>query len=69
MSRRKRDETAEPDDGRDSLHHRKKDPCEVLLTAGMIEDHDAIAIVVSEETGEVRIFHHGSIFMEIEKGG
>jgi hypothetical protein len=42
---------------------------EVLLTAGMIEDHHALAIVVSEETGEVRIFHHGSIFMEIEKGG
>jgi diadenylate cyclase len=28
----------------------------------------AIAIVISEETGEVRIFHHGKIFMEIEKG-
>ena len=42
---------------------------EVLLTAGMIEDHNALAIVGSEETGEVRIVHHGSIFMEIEKGG
>jgi DNA integrity scanning protein DisA with diadenylate cyclase activity len=29
---------------------------------------DALAIVVSEETGGVRIFHHGKIFMEIEKG-
>ena len=64
MSRRKRDETAEPEDGRDSLHHRKKTHAkEVSLTACMIEDHDALAIVESEETGEVRIFHHGSIFM------
>ena len=29
---------------------------------------DALAIVISEETGGVRIFHHGKIFMEIEKG-
>jgi len=29
---------------------------------------DALAIVVSEETGGVRIFHHGKIFMEFEKG-
>ena len=29
---------------------------------------DALAIAVSEETGGVRIFHHGKIFMEFEKG-
>lgn len=35
--------------------------------AGITSRTDALAIVVSEETGEVRIFHHGKIFMEIEK--
>lgn len=29
---------------------------------------NALAIVVSEETGGVRIFHHGKLFMEFEKG-
>jgi DNA integrity scanning protein DisA with diadenylate cyclase activity len=36
--------------------------------AGITSLTDALAIVVSEETGGVRIFHHGKIFMEIEKG-
>lgn len=36
--------------------------------AGITSLTDALAIVISEETGEVRIFHHGKIFMEIEKG-
>jgi DNA integrity scanning protein DisA with diadenylate cyclase activity len=36
--------------------------------AGITRLTDALAIVVSEETGGVRIFHHGKIFMEIEKG-
>ncbi len=36
--------------------------------AGITSLTNAIAIVISEETGEVRIFHHGKIFMEIEKG-
>jgi diadenylate cyclase len=36
--------------------------------AGITSLTDALAIVMSEETGEVRIFHHGKIFMEIEKG-
>jgi DNA integrity scanning protein DisA with diadenylate cyclase activity len=36
--------------------------------AGITGLTGALAIVVSEETGEVRIFHHGKIFMEIEKG-
>jgi diadenylate cyclase len=36
--------------------------------AGITSLTDALAIVVSEETGSVRIFHHGKIFMEIEKG-
>jgi DNA integrity scanning protein DisA with diadenylate cyclase activity len=35
--------------------------------AGITRLTDALAIVVSEETGGVRIFHHGKIFMEIEK--
>lgn len=35
--------------------------------AGITNLTDALAIVVSEETGGVRIFHHGKIFMEIEK--
>lgn len=35
--------------------------------AGITSLTDALAIVVSEETGGVRIFHHGKIFMEIEK--
>jgi len=37
--------------------------------AGITSLTDALAIVISEETGSVRIFHHGKIFMEIEKGG
>jgi DNA integrity scanning protein DisA with diadenylate cyclase activity len=36
--------------------------------AGITLLTDALAIVTSEATGEVRIFHHGKIFMEIEKG-
>ena len=36
--------------------------------AGITSLTDALAIVISEETGGLRIFHHGKIFMEIEKG-
>jgi DNA integrity scanning protein DisA with diadenylate cyclase activity len=36
--------------------------------AGITSLTGALAIVVSEGTGGVRIFHHGKIFMEIEKG-
>jgi DNA integrity scanning protein DisA with diadenylate cyclase activity len=36
--------------------------------AGITSLTNALAIVVSEETGGVRIFHRGKIFMEIEKG-
>jgi diadenylate cyclase len=36
--------------------------------AGITHLTDALAIVISEGTGGVRIFHHGKIFMEIEKG-
>jgi DNA integrity scanning protein DisA with diadenylate cyclase activity len=36
--------------------------------AGITSLTEALAIVISEETGEVRIFHHGKIFMEFEKG-
>src|SRR5512139_2262248 len=36
--------------------------------AGITSLTEALAIVISEETGGVRIFHHGKIFMEIEKG-
>ena len=36
--------------------------------AGITSLTDALAIVVSEGTGGVRIFHHGKIFMEFEKG-
>jgi DNA integrity scanning protein DisA with diadenylate cyclase activity len=36
--------------------------------AGITSLTDALAVVISEETGGVRIFHHGKIFMEIEKG-
>ena len=35
--------------------------------AGITSLTNALAIVISEETGEVRIFHHGKIFMEFEK--
>ncbi len=35
--------------------------------AGITSLTEALAIVVSEETGGIRIFHHGKIFMEIEK--
>ena len=36
--------------------------------AGITRLTDALAIVISEGTGSIRIFHHGKIFMEIEKG-
>ena len=36
--------------------------------AGITSLTGCLAIVISEETGEVRIFHHGKIFMEIDKG-
>lgn len=36
--------------------------------AGITSLTEALAIVISEETGEVRIFHHGKILMAIEKG-
>ncbi len=36
--------------------------------AGITSLTEALAIVISEETGEVRIFHHGKVFMEIDKG-
>ena len=36
--------------------------------AGITSLTEALAIVVSEETGGVRIFHHGKIFMGIDKG-
>jgi diadenylate cyclase len=36
--------------------------------AGITSLTDALAIVISEETGGIRIFHHGKIFMELEKG-
>ena len=36
--------------------------------AGITNLTDALAIVISEGTGSVRIFHHGKIFMDIEKG-
>jgi diadenylate cyclase len=35
--------------------------------AGITSLTDALAIVISEGTGSVRIFHHGKIFTEIEK--
>lgn len=35
--------------------------------AGITEATDALAIVISESTGDVRIFKNGSIFMEIER--
>ena len=36
--------------------------------AGITSLTDALAIVISEGTGSLRIFHHGKVFMEIEKG-
>ena len=36
--------------------------------AGITSLTNALAIVISEATGEVRIFHHGKIFMDFEKG-
>jgi len=36
--------------------------------AGITRLTDALAIVISEGTGSIRIFHHGKVFMEIEKG-
>ncbi|MBI3814814.1 MAG: DNA integrity scanning protein DisA nucleotide-binding domain protein [Nitrospinae bacterium] len=38
-----------------------------VAAAGITSVTDAIAIVISESTGEVRIFKKGNIFMEIEK--
>ena len=35
--------------------------------AGITEATNALAIVISESTGDVRIFKNGSIFMEIER--
>ena len=35
--------------------------------AGITEATDALAIVISQSTGDVRIFKNGSIFMEIER--
>ena len=35
--------------------------------AGITEATNALAIVVSESTGDVRIFKNGSVFMEIER--
>ena len=36
--------------------------------AGITSLTDALAIVISEGTGSLRISHHGKVFMEIEKG-
>ena len=36
--------------------------------AGITSLTNALAIVISEGTGGVRIFHHGKMFMEFEKG-
>nr|NIQ37232.1 hypothetical protein [Pseudomonadota bacterium] len=36
--------------------------------AGITNVTNAIAVVISESTGEVRLFSRGTIFMEIEKG-
>ena len=38
-----------------------------VAAAGITSVTDAIAIVISESTGDVRIFKNGTIFMEIEK--
>lgn len=38
-----------------------------VAAAGITSVTDAVAIVISESTGDVRIFKDGSIFMEIEK--
>ena len=38
-----------------------------VAAAGITSVTDAAAIVISESTGEVRIFKKGNIFMEIEK--
>jgi diadenylate cyclase len=35
--------------------------------AGVTESTDALAIVVSQSTGDVRIFKNGTVFMEIER--
>ncbi|RLB05983.1 MAG: hypothetical protein DRG50_06280 [Deltaproteobacteria bacterium] len=40
-----------------------------MAAAGITSITNAIAIVVSESTGDVRIFNKGKIFMDIEKGG
>jgi DNA integrity scanning protein DisA with diadenylate cyclase activity len=38
-----------------------------VAAAGITSVTQAIAIVISESTGDVRIFKDGAIFMEIEK--
>jgi diadenylate cyclase len=38
-----------------------------VAAAGITSETEAIAIVISESTGDVRIFKDGAIFMEIEK--
>jgi DNA integrity scanning protein DisA with diadenylate cyclase activity len=38
-----------------------------VAAAGITSVTEAVAIVISESTGDVRIFKDGAIFMEIEK--
>jgi len=38
-----------------------------VAAAGITSETEAVAIVISESTGDVRIFKDGTIFMEIEK--
>jgi DNA integrity scanning protein DisA with diadenylate cyclase activity len=38
-----------------------------VAAAGITSVTQAIAIVISESTGDVRIFKDGTIFMDIEK--
>jgi diadenylate cyclase len=39
-----------------------------LAAAGITNVSQALALVISESTGSVRIFSHGKLFMEIERG-
>jgi diadenylate cyclase len=39
-----------------------------LAAAGITKVSQALALVISESTGSVRIFSHGKLFMEIERG-
>lgn len=39
-----------------------------LAAAGITKVSQALALVISESTGSVRIFNHGKLFMEIERG-